>query len=50
MTKEEMLMGVDLLLCLECSETRPVFAHQTCEKAQSALDELTELFKLMGED
>ena len=50
MNNEELLSGIDALLCWECAETRPVFAHDTCQKMQKALEELTELFKLMEDD
>lgn len=46
MNNEELLSGIDALICWECAETRPVFAHSKCETMQKALEELTELLEL----
>jgi hypothetical protein len=45
MNNEELLSGIDALICWECAETRPVFAHDTCQKMQKAFEELTNLLE-----
>jgi hypothetical protein len=47
MATAELLAELDLKICWECAETRPVFAHNTCLE----LDQLiTQLKQLIGED
>lgn len=46
MTKKELLEGLDLLICWECAETRPVFAHEKCQRINETIDELAELLDL----
>ena len=42
-TKEKALAELDLAICWECADTRPVFAHETCQKIDSLLLELKDL-------
>jgi hypothetical protein len=34
---------VDAQICWECAETRPVFAHQTCQQLDRIVGELKEM-------
>ena len=45
MNTEKLLSGINALICWECADTRPIFAHDTCQKLQKALEELTELLE-----
>lgn len=41
-TVDEALARLDLEICWECAETRPTFAHQTCQEIDSLLQALKE--------
>ena len=43
MTTAELLAQLDLKICWECAETKPVFAHDTCQKLHAIIAELTDL-------
>jgi hypothetical protein len=47
MTTAELLTELDLKICWECAETKPVFAHNTCLKLHAII---TELAELIGEE
>lgn len=43
MTRDEALARLDLAICWECADTRPVFAHSICQEIDSHLKALQEL-------
>ena len=43
----EILNELDLKICWECSETRPIFAHNTCLQLNRLINEINEL---IGDD
>jgi hypothetical protein len=42
-TVDEALARLDLEICWECAETRPTFAHQTCQEIDNHLQALKEI-------
>jgi hypothetical protein len=40
------LARVDLAICWECADTRPVFAHNFCEQVDRELSVLRELLEV----
>jgi hypothetical protein len=47
MSTNELIQAIDLHICWECADTRPVFAHHTCERLDNIVKELT---LLIGEN
>ena len=43
MTNSELIRQLDLKICWECAETKPVFAHNTCQNLDRITKELEEL-------
>jgi hypothetical protein len=43
MSYEQAIKTIDLKICWECADTRPIYAHNTCKKFGDIVETLKEI-------